>query len=167
MYLAFASRTGHFNWADQSEESTEISITVGGIDPPKYLSLGFPGLFWTDLVNIDPARSVDRAVELIEQVSKRLWVWTGRADALAFRDFLLANRDALCRGVAVRRLAELRKQEERLLATIALVSAQVDDRQEEAAERRQEMRDELRVEHDRQIDNDVRRAEQDYLNPRD
>lgn len=37
------------------------------------------------------------------------------------------------------------------------------EEQEEAGERRQEMRDELRIEHDRQIDDDVRRAEAGWL----
>lgn len=45
--------------------------------------------------------------------------------------------------------------------------ADTDDAEmERADERANELHDELRAEHDRQIDDDVRRAEADYLNPR-
>lgn len=105
--LKYTSRTGHFNFANPSEES--ISCHIGISDGEKEIA--------HTNIRADyeaEGNDVDEAIDLLEAELKKVWISTSKDEWKEMIEFLKLNRDEIETGNREKRKLEIKKEMEKL-----------------------------------------------------
>ena len=113
MKINVFSRTGHFNFANPSEES--INTTIQLYDDKEMIgSCSIATEYEVRGRDFDYDNIAEELAQMIEDYQKRLWLSSSRERDLKFAKLLRKNKKAIAKGNKQARKEELLKQKEQI-----------------------------------------------------
>jgi hypothetical protein len=116
MRLSISNRTGHFNWADPTQEQLVVTLHIydADIEP---VTLTFKPEWWYER-EVPAQDRVYQASWLCQEWLDRIWISSSIPQVEAFREFLILHEKEITKGTVEYEIVSLENKVDALLNEI-------------------------------------------------